>query len=209
MMDELITTVNKTNFYSKISNITQKWVDVLTPYLNNYAEIYSESDINNFSDVPQQTISRIFSKLLKIGLLDFKLKGKNKLFFLPENINSKIIIKLLENHRALDFNMNNPLIVEEIIKNSETVIVFGSYASKTEKKDSDIDLIILGKTNKNQITKIKAKSSLEINEHYSSYLEFEKLLKQGNYLSLEVLKNHVIFGNVSKVVDLFWRHYYD
>ena len=91
----------------------------------------------------------------------------------------------------------------------ESLIVFGSYASGNFSKESDLDIVILGKSNKEQIKKIKQKQIIQINEHYISYIEFAKILKSKNPLSIEIMKNHILFGNVSKIIDIFWKREYE
>jgi hypothetical protein len=65
--------------------------------------------------------------------------------------------------------------------------------------------VILGKHDKGKIKKIKEKQFTEINEHYISYNGFTKLLNSRNPLALEITRNHILFGDVSKMVDIFWR----
>ena len=53
------------------------------------------------------------------------------------------------------------------------------------------------------IRKIKERYSLEINEHYLTDAEFKKISLSRNALSIEIAKNHVLFGNVSNLVEIF------
>ena len=62
---------------------------------------------------------------------------------------------------------------------------------------------------KKEIEKVKQKQIMEINKHYASYNEFTGILKSKNPLSIEIMKNHVLFGDVSKMVDIFWRREYE
>jgi len=89
------------------------------------------------------------------------------------------------------------------------LIIFGSYASDSFSKESDLDIVILGRCNKEEIKKIKQKQIIQINEHHVSYIEFARILKSKNPLSIEIMKNHVLFGEVSKIVDIFWRREYE
>ena len=75
----------------------------------------------------------------------------------------------------------------------------------TVNRESDLDIVVLGKHDEEQIKKIKQRQIIEINEHYVSYNEFAKMLNSGNPLSLEIIKNHVLFGDISRIVDIFWR----
>ena len=203
----------KKKIESKLSNITHRWVDLLIPFSNNYSAKYTASELSRISKIPQQTASRYLNKFVKLNLLEYERKGKNKLFYFDlEKQTTKVILNLLENQKALNFQLgvkSVAVVVNEILKYSGGLIVFGSYASGDFDKDSDLDLAILGKYDKKKINEIKRKQTIEINEQYVSYVELVKLLKSRNSLALEIVRNHILFGNVSKIVDIFWRRAYE
>lgn len=194
---------------SKMSNITQKWVYAFLPYLKNYSLRLSESEISRKSGVPQQTVSRIVGKFVDRGILDFEKKGRNKLFFFKDSYESKTIFKILENFNALGFSSKKVFpVIEDLLSSCEALVVFGSYAKAKEKKESDLDLVVFGEANKRAIKRAKNKANFEINEHYFGFDEFLDLLRKKDSFALEVLDSHVAFGNVSKVVDVFWGYCY-
>jgi len=123
-----------------------------------------------------------------------------------EKINAFSLLNLVEINNALNFAFKNReiyLIISKLLSCSESVIVFGSYASSLNKKDSDLDVVLLGKVNSGEIRKIKSISPVEINEHSVTYFEFKKILKSKNPLSVEICKNHILFGNFSEIVKIF------
>lgn len=197
----------------ELSNITQRWVDLLIPFSGNYSAKLSASELARKSRIPQQTASRLLNKLAGIGLINYIKEGKNKLFYFDlEKQTTKIILNFIENQKALRFQLNDKkisVIINEILGYSESLIVFGSYASEGFNKKSDLDIVVIGKYNKNKIEKIKLKEVVEINEHYVSYEEFGRILKSRNPLAIEIMKSHVLFGDVSKIVDIFWRREYE
>lgn len=205
--------MNKKEDKSEMSDITQKWVGLLNPFSNNYSARFSASELSRKSKIPQQSSSRYLNKLVKLNLIDYIKEGKNKLFYFElKKQTTKIIFNLIENQKALQFQLKNKkiaIIINELLKHGDGIIIFGSYASGKFHGDSDLDLIILGKSNKDEIKKIKQKQIIEINEHYVSYKEFEKILKSRNPLAIEILQNHILFGDVSKIVEIFWRREYD
>lgn len=198
---------------SNLCNTTQKWVNVLIPFSNNYAARLSASELSRKSKMPQQTISRYLNKLTKLNLIDYAAEGKNKLFYFDlEKQTAKIMLNLIENQKALEFQLKVKeiaVIINEILRCSESLIIFGSYSSGDFHKESDLDIVILGKYDKEQVKKIKQKQIIEINEHCVFYNEFIKILKSKSPLSIEIIKNHVLFGDVSKIVDIFWRREYE
>tara|TARA_Y100000034_G_C6909547_1_gene423492 strand:- start:3531 stop:4139 length:609 start_codon:yes stop_codon:yes gene_type:complete len=195
--------------YQNMSNITQKWVNLLFPFSNNYLLRVTASELAKITKIPQQTASRYLNELVKQNLMSYEKQGKNKLFYFDlEKESTKILLNLIEINKSLKFQskiQTASVIINQILKNCESLIVFGSYASYDFTKNSDLDVVILGKCNKKQIKKIKQKQIIEINEHYVSYSEFNKILKSRNALSLEILNNHILFGNISKIVEIFWK----
>lgn len=198
---------------SNLSNITQKWVDLLLPLSNNYSLRISASELSKKTRIPQQTASRYLNKLVELNLINYIKEGKNKLFYFDlEKQTTKTMLNLIENKKSLQFQSKVKeiaIIVEELLKSCESLIVFGSYASGNFNKESDLDIVILGKYKKEEVKKIKQKQVIEINEHYVSYNEFNKILRFRNPLALEIMKNHILFGDVSKLVDIFWGREYE
>jgi len=192
--------------YSKISNITQKCVNLLMPFLSEYSAKISASELSKKTNIPQQTISRNLNELSKFGLIEFKLLGKNKLFYFDlKKSTSTIILKILENHKSLIFyekNLKLSVILDELLINAQSIIVFGSYASGTNKKESDLDIVIIN-GNKSEIRKIKNKYFVDINEHYFTLESFEEMLGQEEPLLIEMKNNHVLLGKTEEIIDLF------
>lgn len=193
---------------SEMGNITQKWVNVLIPFLSDYRDKKSVSKIARESGVPQQTVSRILNFLSNDGLINYSMDGRNKLFYFSGEEKVKMIINILENQMALNFLLKNKkiaVVINDFLKEGSGVILFGSYASGKSDKKSDLDLVVFGCKN---IDEISDRYSMKINVHSVSFSDFRKELKSKNPLSLEILKNHIIFGSVSNVVDIFWEVYY-
>ncbi len=201
--------MSKKRIKPNLSNITQKWVDLLVPFSDNYSDRLSASELARKSGIPQQTTSRLLNKLVKLNLINYVKEGKNKLFYFDlEKQTTKIILNFIENQKALRFQLKIKevsVIINEFLKHCESLIIFGSYASDSFSKESDLDIVVLGRSNKEEIKRIKQKQILQINEHYASYNEFAKILRSKNPLSIEIMKNHILFGDVSRIVDIFWR----
>lgn len=148
---------------SKLSNITQKWVDILKPFSNNYSQKITASKLNKLTKIPQQTISRVLNELVKLNLIKFERSGKNKYYYFNLELNqSKIIIEMIELKKSIDFILNKPqinIIIEEILENADSCILFGSYSNYKDKNDSDLDIIIINGNDK-KLQKIKNKNSI-------------------------------------------------
>ncbi len=191
----------------KISNITQKWVRLLLPFTGNYGGFFSGSELSRISGVPQQTSSRLLNGLVKQKVVDFKEIGRNKMFYLDgSKPKTSSVFEILENHKALIFRQKLKevsVIVDELSKHAESLIVFGSYSSYSFDKSSDLDILLLGESSKTAVDGVRDRYNMEINCHYMKYKEFSSELKKRTPLAIEIFKNHTIFGNVSNVVIIF------
>ncbi len=192
-----------------MSDITNRWVNILIPFTNKYSDKISGTELARKVKVPQQTVSRYMNNLIKDNLIKYEIKGRNKHFYFDfKKQTTKIVFELIENEKSLNFQLKLKEagnIINELLVCCESLIVFGSYSSMTFHKDSDLDILILGKYDKKKIDEVKRRQIIQINEHYSSYVEFSRLLNKRNNLSIGILKNHTLFGNVSKMVNIFLK----
>lgn len=188
-----------------MSNITQKWVDVLMPFLGGYNLKLTASEISKKMKIPQQTVSRLLNQLVRKNLIQYNKQGKNKLFYLDlEKCETEVMLNIIENIKSLNFLNKTKkvgVIVGSLLKYCDSIILFGSYASYKNNENSDLDLVVFKP--KDGFKKIVRQSVMDINPHYTTYKEFKKLIKGGNPLTIEILRNHILFGEVSKIIKNF------
>lgn len=193
--------------HPNMSNITQKWVNLLVPFTSGYNQKFTESELSRLSAVPQQSASRYLNGLVKKNLLNYTIQGRNKQFYLDlQKQTSYNLLQLIENHKALEFQQKSKeaaVIINELLNHAEAIILFGSHAEYKSGRDSDIDVIVVGKTEKDKIKAIKQRYHIQINEQYVSYGELAKSLKSKAPLSIELQKKHIFFGNISKTTHIF------
>ncbi len=134
------------------------------------------------------TILRKINELLKENVLDYKKEGKNKIFFIKDNLKAKNYIYSAEIHKLNNILKRHPelsIILEDIKKNflKGMIILFGSYAKGIPKKESDIDIYLETNDNniKNSVKDINSKLSIKIGKFDTKSL----LIK-------EIIKNHII-----------------
>jgi len=143
------------------------------------------------------TVLRKINELIRENIVDYNLEGKNKVFFIKNNLKAKNYVysaeiyklnKLLNKHKELS------IIFEEIKKNFSKgmIILFGSYAKGSEKSDSDIDIYLETVSNKikNKVKEINSKLSIKIGE-----FDLNSLLIK------EIIKNHVIIRGVEEYYE--------
>lgn len=189
-----------------MGEITQKWVKMLIPYTSGYKQRFTESELSRHSAIPQQTASRYLKNLLNENIINYEIQGRNKLFFIDfSSPKAHTVLQLLENMKTLDFQNREKkatVIIEETLKHCDSVVLFGSYASVKYDEKSDMDIVCLD-GNRNKIKLLKKNFNLQINEHYATYNQLSKALKEKNRLMTEIRKNHILFGNVSRIIKVF------
>ena len=172
---------------------------IFEEFLRDFNSRLTGSFIAKKKNLNQKTVSNYLNKLEKEHILKSKIQGKNKLYFL--NLDNKEIIKnfiiAVEHLRTINFYKKNILIKEitgKIQPNIKGIaVIFGSYAKNTQKKDSDLDILLIGKCNEKEINKISKIYKIEINLKIYPRLEQDILTK-------EVIKDHIIIRNVEQFI---------
>ncbi|MEK6878509.1 MAG: nucleotidyltransferase domain-containing protein, partial [Nanoarchaeota archaeon] len=132
----------------------------------------------------------------------YKNEGKNKIFFIKNNLKAKNYIYSAEIHKLNKLLKKHPelSIIFEDIKKTFTkglIILFGSYAKGNSKQDSDIDIYLETNNNKikEKIKEINSRLSLKIGKFDTKSL-----------LVKEIIKNHMIIRGLEEFyerVDFF------
>jgi len=133
-------------------------------------------------------VQSTLNQLRNINVLDFKVEGKNHIYFIKRNLVSRSFILNAENYKLVKFLDKHPElepIFEDIIKKSNynLILLFGSYAKGNQKKESDIDIYIetTDPKIKDEVQKIYDLISVKIGKFNPEDL----LIK-------EIIKNHII-----------------
>jgi len=190
-----------------MAKLSQNWLDVLIPFSHEYNKKWSGSEISRISKIPQRSVSRYLTNLVKEGVLRFEERGNNKFYYLDfSNDKINIILNLIESYKTFIFSQNNPLWKEiKELTSFGTIILFGSHVKNYSNESSDIDLVIFSKNTKN--LKDTLRMLPKVQAQIITYDNFEKLLFGRDLLSSEILKNHVIFGEPEKIIKLCKRFY--
>lgn len=147
--------------------------------------------------VPHSTLSRRLHSLRKQFVLDYKVEGKNKQYFLKKNIISQKAVFIAENYKCIKtvnrYHVLMP-IFQDIIEKSKCnlIMLFGSYAKGIPRDDSDIDVYIATENTKvrEDIQKINDRISVKIGR-----------FNQTDLLIKEIIKNHVIIKGVEEYYE--------
>ena len=148
-------------------------------------------------DTNHMTITRKLKELSDENILDCTQEGRNKIYFLKKTPETKAYLINTENYKLLQTLKKYPelrKIIEEIQKNKKIklAILFGSYAKKRAKKQSDIDIYIetLSKEIQKEIEEINSKINVKIGKYN----------KESNLIK-EIEKNHIIIRGVEKYYE--------
>jgi len=140
------------------------------------------------------TVLRKINELVKESVIDYRKEGKNKVFFIKNNLKAKNYIYSAEIYKLNKLLKKHPefLIIFEDIKNNfkkGMIVLFGSYAKGNPKTNSDIDIYLETTDNKikNKLKQVNSRLSIKIGEFDASSL----LIK-------EIIKNHIIIRGVEE-----------
>ena len=142
-------------------------------------------------------VQSILNELRQANVLDYRIEGKNHVYFIKNSTVAKAYIlnsenyklaKLLRKHETLEPLFNE--ITEKIP--GKMIILFGSYAKFSAKEDSDIDIYIydLDDKTKNELVRLHEKLSIKTGDFNK-----EDLLMQ------EIIRNHVIIQGGEKYYE--------
>lgn len=138
------------------------------------------------------TVLRKLNNLKKENVIDYKTEGKNKIFFLKNNLISKNYIQKAELHKLTKLIGKYPelgIIFEEILKKTDEklIILFGSYAKGLAKVDSDIDIYI--ETKNRNVKRVVEDIHSKINVKMGAFDSMSPLIR-------EIIKDHVIIRGI-------------
>lgn len=189
-------------------------LNVLKEFMGDYTGSFTGSYIANKMSLNQKSVANILNKMEDEGLVKSKTVGKNKEFSLNlDNAEAvKNFIVAAEHLRAAEFLKKNSVVKEVLVKARDTldgiVIVFGSYAKGTQKKDSDLDIFVAGTFDKNKVSKVSELYNLQVSVKNYPESTFRNALKKKDVLVTEVIKNHVVIAGAEEFVNAVMRDYY-
>lgn len=182
--------------------IHNKYFLIMKEFLRGYKrEIYGRDLIGKVK-LSQKNIALTLIELEKDGILSSKLSGNRKYYSL-NFLNSLIkdFIVLFEYYRKLEFLEKNKKLIDFSEKlQGEIVCIFGSYAKERVDKDSDLDVLIIGKSESSKIRNLGKQFGVKVQVFNLSLADFKKQIKNKSALILEILENHVLIKGADKFV---------
>ncbi len=189
-------------------------LNVLKEFMGDYTGSFTGSYIAKKMSLNQKSVANILNKMENEGLMKSRTMGKNKEFSLNlDNAEAvKNFIVAAEHLRAAEFLKKNPVIKEVLTKAGDAfdgvVVVFGSYAKGTQKKDSDLDVFVAGAYDRGKVSKVSELYNLQVSVKNYPASAFRRALRKKDVLLNEVIKNHVIISGAEGFVNAVMRDYH-
>ncbi len=177
---------------------------IVSLYLNNYDKRYYLRELAELLKKPHQTIKPYIESLVKERIL-IKNERKNiteyYLNFKDKKIYDYLVIsekeRLLE---RLEEDTQLGILFEKLSEffKKNTFVIFGSSVEKI-RKESDIDLLIVGKQNLSKAIK-------DFEDIYNKdihKIQVTNLEKLSTTLAKEILEKHIILNNTEQIIKFF------
>ncbi|MCX6707542.1 MAG: hypothetical protein NT001_05385 [Candidatus Woesearchaeota archaeon] len=178
--------------------IHNKDFEILKQFLGDYkGEIHGRSLVGKLK-MSQKAIALALDGLEKEGVLKSRKQGNMKLFSInTDNDRAKDMVIVAEIKKKTEFLRIHPKL-SDILKQDD----------RSQRKDSDVDMFIIGSKRKEDYDRKGALLDMEISIKYFSDKQFESLLKSKNNLVSEIISNHVIIFGAERFIHISWRCYY-
>jgi predicted nucleotidyltransferase len=184
--------------------ITENHLKVLSLFTRGFNREYYIREIPKLLGIGPRTAQLILNDLEEKGVLESETRGKIRTYRLKKGITTKEYLIFSEQYKTIVFLESHLLIkeiVEKIYENIKGIaLIFGSYAKGTEKEDSDLDMLIIGKHDEEAIKKVACTYGREISIKSYSLSAFKKNMK--SHLIVEVLCNHIVIRGVEDFINM-------
>ncbi|MEK7224353.1 MAG: nucleotidyltransferase domain-containing protein [Bacteroidota bacterium] len=201
-----------------VDKTTDNKLRIFILFHSSYLAQYHTREMAKLTKKSHVTLLPHLNALVKDKVLIAETIGKNKVYALNlDNILTKnylIISELAESMLYQEQVFIIKKITTEISKLnvSGSLILFGSYAKKTFKEDSDIDIFYLGELKETETAKIKSIGKIygkAINLKTATLSNFEGGLRKKDSLIMEIIKYHIILQNADTFINALWRYYHE
>lgn len=184
-----------------------KTLDVLTPFTKDINNTVHGRALVKRLDLSQRTIQTRLNKFEDEGVLKSEMIGRTKEFRLnKENILTKLLLISVEINKFYNL-ISSSFELREIIKDilnitGNYVIIYGSFARGYWDEKSDLDILIIGKSNEN-LKKLNEKYSRETHFMFMKEEEFKGGIKEDEPYVKGIIENHIICRGFEEITD--WR----
>ncbi len=195
-------------------NINQTTLKILSLYRADYAKSLHLREIARETKIDVNPISRQLKRLEENRLLNSKEKGRNREYSLDlTNTTTLYYMTMAEAYVTIAYLGENFPIKRLMDSTSQhinvIILLFGSYATGTKRRESDIDLFLIsGSVSRGK--KLRSEGRLlnrEVNVKTSDPDSFLQGLRRRDPLIMEILSDHIILKGIDPFCNLLWSHY--
>ena len=170
----------------------------------NIGKSFTMHELSTLINIPYATFHRTISKMP--DLIIKEKAGKATLIKLNDIPIIKPYLAISSEEEKKEFLKKSPLIskISSELEAKDIVILFGSYAKKTENEKSDIDLMIINKDGSKSLSfsKYETLFKKKINPIFITEKEFKQMIKEKEEnVGKQALVNHIILNNPER----FWE----
>ncbi len=184
---------------------------ILQAFLPDYGKKLHVRQIARMVKINRQTASETLSSMERARILDSEISGRQKLYFINgNNVKAKIHLQNAENLTKSELCERNPFFLRlvEFIDASSVAVLFGSYAKGIEKKDSDIDLLVITDNKEQDFGIFEKEMGKTVQAFRMNRKEFLERFFRKDHLVVEAVKDHVCLKNAECFVDIVWEACY-
>jgi len=169
--------------------------DLLALYFTNPDKKYYLRELEKILNFSVGNIRRELIKLESTGLFLSESKGNLLYYYLNQSY------PLFKELKSIIFKTSGvPRMLHNVLEKFDDIdqaFIYGSFAKREEREDSDIDLLIIGKIDEDklieEVGKLERKLQREINYAIYEKEDFKKKKEEGNSFILDISKEKKIF----------------
>jgi len=201
-----------------VETINNIKLEIISLFRNNFFNQFYIREMAKLIGKSHVSLLLHLKSLEKDKVLLSKNVGKSRVYSLNlENNQVREFLSLSEKKKTLDL-LNKEFLIKKLYNEflnlnlNDCLILFGSYASLTHNKESDIDLLYIGKlkeTEKNRIKQFGKIYNKEIHLISMNLNQFKEQLSKQGVLIKEIVRNHIILYNHDIFINELWRYYYE
>jgi len=201
-----------------VSNINKLNLDLIALYRCNYLAQFHIRQMARLIGKSHVGLLPHLKELEKNKILISKEVGRSKVYSLNLNNNQvREFLAFAEKNKSIEL-LNNEVFIKKIYDEftnldlGGSLVLFGSYASKTHTPESDVDLFYLGDLNESENKKIKSLGKIYnkgIHLVSMNLKQFREQLSNQGILAKEIINNHIILYNHDIFVNEVWRYYHE
>ncbi|MBI5066158.1 nucleotidyltransferase domain-containing protein [Candidatus Woesearchaeota archaeon] len=171
----------------------------------NAQKVFTMHELSKLLGIPYATFYRTIQEMK--DLLIILEVGKSKTIKLDfKNPIIKAYLTIASDDEKKEYLKDQPIIskISNELKTDEVVLLFGSYAKRTQTNKSDIDLLIINEEGKKTLyfSKYELLFKKKVNPIFITKKEFRQMLKDlEENVGKQALKNHIVLNNAEK----FWE----